>query len=63
MRAATAKEAVNHPNWSMGAKISVDSASLMNKGLEVIEAHVLFALAADKLGVIVHPQSVVHCLV
>ena len=63
MRAATPEQAVAHPNWSMGAKISVDSATLMNKGLEVIEAHVLFALAADKLGVIVHPQSVVHCLV
>jgi 1-deoxy-D-xylulose-5-phosphate reductoisomerase len=63
MRAATAKEAVNHPNWSMGAKISVDSASLMNKGLELIEAHFLFALPPDQLDVIVHPQSVVHCLV
>ena len=63
MRAATAKEAVAHPNWSMGAKISVDSASLMNKGLELIEAHFLFAVPPDKLGVIVHPQSVVHCLV
>ena len=63
MRAATVKEAVAHPNWSMGAKISVDSASLMNKGLELIEAHFLFALPPDKLGVIVHPQSVVHCLV
>lgn len=63
MAIATPEQAVAHPNWSMGAKISVDSATLMNKGLEVIEAHVLFALAADKLGVIVHPQSVVHCLV
>jgi 1-deoxy-D-xylulose-5-phosphate reductoisomerase len=63
MRAATPEQAVAHPNWSMGAKISVDSATLMNKGLEIIEAHVLFALAAEKLGVIVHPQSVVHCLV
>ena len=63
MRAATAKEAVAHPNWSMGAKISVDSATLMNKGLELIEAHFLFALPPDKLDVIVHPQSVVHCLV
>jgi 1-deoxy-D-xylulose-5-phosphate reductoisomerase len=60
---ATPEQAVAHPNWSMGAKISVDSATLMNKGLEVIEAHVLFALEADKLGVIVHPQSLVHCLV
>ncbi|HEX9159576.1 MAG TPA: 1-deoxy-D-xylulose-5-phosphate reductoisomerase [Rhizomicrobium sp.] len=63
MRQATPEQAVAHPNWSMGAKISVDSATLMNKGLELIEAHVLFALPPEKLGVIVHPQSVVHCLV
>jgi len=63
MRQATPEQAVAHPNWSMGAKISVDSATLMNKGLELIEAHVLFALRAESLGVIVHPQSVVHCLV
>ncbi|HEX3431920.1 MAG TPA: 1-deoxy-D-xylulose-5-phosphate reductoisomerase [Rhizomicrobium sp.] len=63
MRHATPEQAVAHPNWSMGAKISVDSATLMNKGLELIEAHVLFALQAERLGVIVHPQSVVHCLV
>jgi 1-deoxy-D-xylulose-5-phosphate reductoisomerase len=63
MAAATPEQAVAHPNWSMGAKISVDSATLMNKGLELIEAHVLFALAPAKLGVIVHPQSLVHCLV
>ncbi|HWA92886.1 MAG TPA: 1-deoxy-D-xylulose-5-phosphate reductoisomerase [Rhizomicrobium sp.] len=63
MRAATPKQAVAHPNWSMGAKISVDSATLMNKGLELIEAHFLFAVPPDKLDVLVHPQSVVHCLV
>jgi 1-deoxy-D-xylulose-5-phosphate reductoisomerase len=63
MAVATPQQAVAHPNWSMGAKISVDSASLMNKGLELIEAHYLFALDADKLGVVVHPQSLVHCLV
>ncbi len=63
MQFATPEEAVAHPNWSMGAKISVDSATLMNKGLELIEAHFLFALGAEKLGVIVHPQSIVHCLV
>jgi len=63
MRRATPAEAVAHPNWSMGAKISVDSATLMNKGLELIEAHFLFALPPDKLAVVVHPQSVVHCLV
>jgi len=59
----TPEQAVAHPNWSMGAKISVDSATLMNKGLELIEAHFLFALPAEKLDVIVHPQSTVHCLV
>jgi len=63
MRSATPEEAVAHPNWSMGAKISVDSATLMNKGLELIEAHFLFALEPERLGVLVHPQSVVHCLV
>lgn len=63
MQAVTPEQAVAHPNWSMGAKISVDSATLMNKGLELIEAHFLFALPAHKLDVLVHPQSVVHCLV
>ena len=63
MRAATPEQAVAHPNWSMGAKISVDSATLMNKGLELIEAHFLFGLPAEKLAVVVHPQSIVHCLV
>jgi len=63
MKVATPEQAVAHPNWSMGAKISVDSATLMNKGLELIEAHFLFALPAERLGVIVHPQSIIHCLV
>lgn len=63
MRNATPDEAVAHPNWTMGAKISVDCATLMNKGLELIEAHFLFGLPNEKLGVVVHPQSVVHCLV
>lgn len=63
MAAATPEQAVRHPNWSMGAKISVDSATLMNKGLELIEAHVLFGLPPQKLDVIVHAQSVIHCLV
>lgn len=63
MEKATPEQAVAHPNWSMGAKISVDSATLMNKGLELIEAHFLFALPAEQLGVIVHPQSIIHCLV
>jgi len=60
---ATPEQAVAHPNWSMGAKISVDSATLMNKGLELIEAHHLFGLSPDRLDVIVHAQSIVHCLV
>ncbi|TFU06246.1 1-deoxy-D-xylulose-5-phosphate reductoisomerase [Polymorphobacter arshaanensis] len=63
MRVATPGQACNHPVWSMGAKISVDSATLMNKGLELIEAHHLFPVNADQLGVIVHPQSVVHSFV
>lgn len=63
MRAATVAQACKHPVWSMGAKISVDSATLMNKGLELIEAHHLFPVRADQLEVIVHPQSVVHSLV
>jgi 1-deoxy-D-xylulose-5-phosphate reductoisomerase len=63
MRNATPAEAVAHPRWSMGAKISVDSATLMNKGLELIEAHHLFGLPADRIDIIVHPQSVVHSLV
>lgn len=63
MAVATPEQAVAHPNWSMGAKISVDSATLMNKGLELIEAHFLFSLEPDRLAVLVHPQSIVHCLV
>jgi 1-deoxy-D-xylulose-5-phosphate reductoisomerase len=63
MRSATVEEAVAHPNWAMGRKISLDSATLMNKGLELIEAHFLFALPPEKLNVLVHPQSIVHCLV
>jgi 1-deoxy-D-xylulose-5-phosphate reductoisomerase len=63
MAVCTVEQAVAHPNWSMGAKISVDSATLMNKGLELIEAHFLFALPPEKLDVLVHPQSIVHCLV
>ena len=63
MAKATPEEAVSHPNWRMGHKISVDCATLMNKGLELIEAHILFRLAPEKLDVLVHPQSIVHCLV
>ena len=61
--AATVEEALNHPNWAMGPKVTIDSASLMNKGLELIEAHHLFGIAAERLDVVVHPQSVVHGLV
>ena len=63
MRAATREQAVAHPNWSMGAKISVDSATMMNKGLETIEAAYLFDMPSDKVDVVIHPQSVVHSLV
>jgi 1-deoxy-D-xylulose-5-phosphate reductoisomerase len=63
IRAATPAQAVAHPNWSMGAKISVDSATLMNKGLELIEAHFLFGLPSERIEVLIHPQSVVHSLV
>ena len=60
---ATPSQAVAHPNWSMGAKISVDSATLMNKGLELIEAHYLFGLPSERLDVVIHPQSVIHSMV
>lgn len=63
MADAGPEQALKHPNWSMGVKVTIDSATLMNKGLELIEAHHLFALSPDKLGVLVHPQSIVHCLV
>ncbi len=63
MRGITPAQAVAHPNWSMGAKISVDSATMMNKGLELIEAFHLFPVSADQLDVIVHAQSVVHSMV
>jgi 1-deoxy-D-xylulose-5-phosphate reductoisomerase len=60
---ATKDEALAHPNWSMGQKITIDSASMMNKGLELIEAHYLFGVAPEKLGVLVHPQSIIHGLI
>ncbi len=63
MAAATPKEALAHPNWTMGAKISIDSATMMNKALEIIEAHHLFQLPANQIDVIVHPQSIVHSMV
>src|SRR4029078_11897959 len=61
--AATPAQAVAHPNWSMGAKISVDSATMMNKGLELIEAHYLFGLPSERIDILVHTQSVVHSMV
>ena len=63
LEATTPAQAVAHPNWSMGAKISVDSATMMNKGLEFIEAHHLFPVGLDRLRIIVHPQSVIHSMV
>jgi 1-deoxy-D-xylulose-5-phosphate reductoisomerase len=63
MRAAKPAAALAHPNWSMGSKISIDSATMMNKGLELIEAHHLFGLPSEKIDIVVHPQSVVHSLV
>ncbi|WP_425404817.1 1-deoxy-D-xylulose-5-phosphate reductoisomerase [Hwanghaeella sp.] len=63
MAAVTPKQAVNHPNWDMGAKISVDSATMMNKGLEIIEAHHLFDLPETLIDVVVHPQSIIHSMV
>jgi 1-deoxy-D-xylulose-5-phosphate reductoisomerase len=59
----TPEQAIAHPNWSMGRKISVDSATMMNKGLELIEAHFLFDMPADRLDVVIHPQSIVHSMV
>jgi len=63
MKNVTPEQAVKHPNWNMGAKISVDSATLMNKGLELIEAFYLFPLKAEQLRVLIHPQSIVHALI
>jgi 1-deoxy-D-xylulose-5-phosphate reductoisomerase len=60
---ATVEQALKHPNWSMGAKVTIDSATLMNKGLEVIEAHWLFDLPYEKIDVIIHPQSIIHSMV
>jgi len=63
IRNATVEQALNHPTWSMGRKITIDSASMMNKGLEIIEAHYLFGLSADRIGVVIHPEAIVHSLV
>ncbi len=63
MEQATVSEAMKHPTWSMGAKITIDSATLMNKGLEVIEAHWLFGFSHEEIGIVVHPESVVHSMI
>ncbi|SUJ19875.1 1-deoxy-D-xylulose 5-phosphate reductoisomerase [Sphingomonas paucimobilis] len=63
MRRVTPEQAVAHPNWSMGAKISVDSATMMNKGLELIEAARLFPVPSDRIEIVLHPQSVIHSAV
>ncbi|MCV5366413.1 1-deoxy-D-xylulose-5-phosphate reductoisomerase, partial [Escherichia coli] len=57
------EEAMRHPTWNMGAKVTIDSATLMNKGLEVIEAHWLFGFDADQIDVLIHPESVVHSMI
>src|SRR5947207_7084868 len=63
IESATVSDALRHPTWNMGAKITIDSATLMNKGLEVIEAHWLFGFSADQIGIVVHPESVVHSMI
>ena len=63
MQESSVSEALRHPTWSMGAKITIDSATLMNKGLEVIEAHWLFGFSADQIDIVVHPESVVHSMI
>ena len=63
MAEATPEQALAHPNWDMGAKISIDSATMMNKGLELIEAHLLFGLPGEQIEIVVHPQSVIHSMV
>ena len=63
LEGVTVKDALNHPNWSMGAKITIDSATMMNKGLEVIEAHVLFDMPYDRIDVLLHRESIIHSMV
>lgn len=63
LASVTVKDALKHPNWSMGQKITIDSATLMNKGLEVIEAHYLFGLDYDHIEIVIHPQSIIHSLI
>ena len=63
LKSVTVKDALKHPNWSMGQKITIDSATLMNKGLEVIEAHYLFDVDYDRIEIVIHPQSIIHSLI
>jgi 1-deoxy-D-xylulose-5-phosphate reductoisomerase len=63
MQSASVAEALQHPTWNMGAKITIDSATLMNKGLEVIEAHWLFGFQADEISIVIHPESIVHSMI
>ncbi len=63
LASVTVKDALKHPNWSMGQKITIDSATLMNKGLEVIEAHYLFDVDYDRIDIVIHPQSIIHSLI
>ncbi|MHB1050094.1 MAG: 1-deoxy-D-xylulose-5-phosphate reductoisomerase [Bacteroidota bacterium] len=63
LETVTIEQALNHPNWKMGSKVTIDSATLMNKGLEVIEAHWLFGIEPDRIDVVVHPQSIIHSMV
>ena len=63
MAEATRQQALNHPNWSMGSKITIDSATMMNKGLEIIEARWLFGTPGEKINVVVHPESIIHSMV
>lgn len=59
----TVAQAIKHPNWSMGKKITIDSATLMNKGLEVIEAHYLYGIDYDNIDIVIHPQSIIHSMI
>lgn len=63
LKSVTREQALKHPNWTMGSKITIDSATLMNKGLEVIEAHWLFGMPAERIDVVIHPQSIIHSMV
>ena len=63
LEAVTAEQALKHPSWRMGKKVTIDSATLMNKGLEIIEAHWLFEVPYDKIRVLIHPQSIIHSIV